>query len=283
MVMIPKNENTIEHLIESRVIESHTGRPYLGMSGIGAECLAKLWYGFRWSSTTRHTARVERLFRRGDYEETVVIADLKRAGVEVFRREGEKKIEISGSREEQEEIVGYAGHAKGHPDGRVLGLPEAPKTEHLLEIKTMNDQYFSILQEEGVEHGFPVYYAQVNRYMKKMGLNRALFVATNKKDESRKYIRIRLDNELASELETKERIIVTSERPFRPTWSSDYYKCVWCHHKEVCHHGKAPNVNCRTCSRADICDNGKWECGLTGKEIDEEKQKVGCDLYKRLF
>lgn len=284
MVMIPVNTRTTEYEIESRQYGGGFGRPYLGMSGLGHECLAALWYGFHWTSVSFHDARKERIFRRGDLEEERVIADLKSVGVEVFRREGDKRIELYGRKDEpQEELVGFAAHAKGHTDGRCIGLIEAPKTEHLLEIKTMKNSKFQELLDNGLEAAFPGYDAQLNRYMKAMGLKRAFFVATNKDDERRKYLRIEIDNEKAEELVRKEQIVIMSEKPLPKAFPEGFYKCGWCAHSNTCHYGKPPEMNCRTCSRHNILEEGKWECELSGKELSEKEQRDGCKMYSRLF
>lgn len=285
MVMIPENPNTTEFQIESRK-EISVPRPYLGMSGIGSECLAKLWYDFHWANYDEYIARVKRIFARGHLEEARIITDLKSVGVEVFRldRHG-NKIEMTGDVDEkQEEIVGFAGHAKGHPDGRCLRIIEAPKTEHLLEMKSMNEKYFKILLDKGLEEGFPVYYDQMQRYMDELKLKRGFFVATNKNTEARKYIRIKEDKEKQEELKKKEEIVILQEMPFPPQFKSDFYKCGWCKHYNTCHFKKAPEMNCRTCRYSDILDEGRWSCSLhNDKPLTVKMQLKGCDSYLRLF
>lgn len=291
MAMIPQNQHTTENQIENKEIILKPTRGYLGMSGLGSECIAKIWYGFRFASESKITPRVKRIFERGDLEEARIIRDLRGIGAEVFRREGENKIEMTGNpEEEQEEIVGFAGHAKGHPDGRCLGLPEAPKTEHLLEMKTMKDSSYNDLYELRQQHGeqalqrhSAAYWGQVHRYMGAMDLKRALYVVTNKDNEARQYFRIKFDKEYYEELLQKERIVITQELPFRASFKSDFYQCGWCNHYNVCHFKKAPQRNCRTCKKVNILDDGKWECGIGEHELTLENQLKACAMYERLF
>lgn len=282
MVAIPINEKTLEHLIESVIIEQKP-RPYLGMSSLGGPCARALWYGLHWVSVKPIPARVSRIFERGDWEEHRIVRDLKAAGVECFRRDAEgNKIEITGAiNEEQEELIGFAGHAKGHPDGRCVGLPEAPVAEHLLEFKSANDKNFQKFVKLGVKSANPTYYGQTQRYMKKMKLKRTLFVVTNKNDESRYYERIILDDDYAASLEEKEQHIIMSDSPLDKIGGPTWWECKFCDHKPVCHHGEVPLRNCRTCDHSDMENDGKWTCGANGgKELSINEQRDGCNFHR---
>ena len=46
-----------------------------------------------------------------------------------------------------------------------LGIPEAPKTWHVLEFKTHNSKSFAKLEKEGVQKSNPMHYAQMQVYM----------------------------------------------------------------------------------------------------------------------
>ena len=65
-----------------------------------------------------------RLFKRGQDEEIRVVHNLLAIGIDV-REYGENQRRVS-----------FGGHISGSIDGIILaGVPEAPKTEHILEIK----------------------------------------------------------------------------------------------------------------------------------------------------
>jgi len=291
MAIIPVNKKTTEYQIESK---QYGGNPrnYLGMSGIGNECLRAQWFSWRWATKSKVIARVNRIFGRGHAEEASVIKDLNGVGIKVFRRTSGKIVALTGKiGEVQETLYGFENHAKGHPDGRLLGVIESPKTEHLLEIKTMKDSKFEQLCKattvhdygEGLRKTFLGYFGQVTRYMDKMKLKRTLFVATNKDTQARKYIRIKLDKTYAMVLREREENIVTSERPPVKRFTPDHFKCTWCNHHQMCHYDKTPERNCRTCVRADVLSNGKWNCSIRNKRISTVRQLKGCISYKRLF
>ena len=70
------------------------------------------------------SGRQLRIFERGSLEEERVIADLRRAGVEVSR--------------EQERFALAGGWLRGKIDAIGRGFLEAPKAEHVVEIKSMS-------------------------------------------------------------------------------------------------------------------------------------------------
>lgn len=288
MAKIPINTKTTEFVYQNRpdIIEPF-GRPYLGMSGIGDDCLRKVWFGFRFASIKKITRRLKLIFDRGHREEEIIIAELKEIGLEIFRRDEDGgKVEIFGIEgEKQEQAVGFFEHEKGHIDGRVLGVVEAPTTEHLLEMKTMNDSRFKKFKKEGVKNSDPKYYAQIQKYMHHKKLTRTLFVARNKNDEMLGFERIHYDKDYSEILEKKTADLITSDSPefFQKLTRSDY-RCKFCDHFEVCHNDAAPVKTCRSCVHVDLAHEGKWVCGLDGdKELSFEEQKIGCSKYKRLF
>jgi len=293
MVLIPDNTKTTEHVIETKEFGGKRPREYLGMSSLGNECLRAQWYTWHWSKIGKVIARVNRIFNYGHHEEEHIIHDLKEAGMKVYlvNEEGNEVSMTGIVGEEQETIVGFHQHCKGHPDGRVLGVIEAPKTPHLLEMKTMNDKWFQVLKEAIFKHGpekglkeaFAGYYDQMTRYMGGLKLTRGLFIATNKNDQARRYVRVHFNKKRFETLVEREELIITSELPPKKKYKADHYKCAFCNHHQVCHLGAIPAVNCRTCKFSDLLPAGKWGCGKTGKRLSYNKQLRGCRSYKRLF
>lgn len=280
MVAIPEKRHSTETAIESRVYKE-LPRPYLGMSGLGHECLRYLWLSFRWCYVKETTARQQRIFNRGHLEERRIVRDLNAVGITTFKMINGQRQQLTGEvGEKQEEMIGFAGHAKGHPDGRCLGVIESPKTEHLLEMKTCANKYFNDYVKNGVEIANYTYYAQMQRYMHALGLTRALFIVTNKDNEQRYYERVYYNKIKAEELVRKEQEVILSEYVPRKPFDKSYYKCKWCDARPICHYGVAPPITCRTCAHVDILDEGKWSCGLNKKELSPEDQKNACGFYR---
>lgn len=284
MPEIPESENTTKHLLESVEVTEPVTRDYLGASMIGKNCWRAIWYSFHFASEKKSLPiRANRIFERGHLEEARVIKELQDAGVEVFKRIGNKKVPLTGTiDEEQEEHVGFAGHVKGHPDGRVSGIPESSQ-EHLLEIKTAKDSKFKEFLRNGVKDAARVYYSQVQWLMGKMKLKRCLFVVTNKNDESRYYERVYFDKDHFEELERKSLVIVTSiSPPDKIHQSKNWIDCKFCDHRAVCHEDATPQVTCRTCEHSDIEDDGVWSCQKqNGKHLTLEEQIAACHMYEK--
>jgi hypothetical protein len=283
MPKIPFEMKTTQFLLENRKIKQGRGRGYLGMSGLNAKCSRALWYGFHWASPPQELdIRTKRIFDRGNLEEERIISELLEVGIEVYKVIDGAEVPMTGSLTEvQEEIIGFAGHAKGHPDGRVRGLPESSKP-HLLEMKTAKESKFKEFVKKGVKEANKVYYGQVQIYMHRLGLERALFIVSNKNTEERYYERIRYDKDYAEALVHREMGIITSDSPpDKISENRNWIDCKFCNHTDVCHNSAQPSQNCRTCDCSDILDDGKWECSYHGKEITQKEQEVGCPSWRR--
>lgn len=284
MAELPKDTNTTRFLLESKTIPNKIDRGYLGASSIGAECWRALWYSFHFVNFRESVSiRMQRIFDIGHKEEQIVISELIDAGISVFKKDQENNtIPMTGKKEEeQEEIVGFAGHVIGHPDGRVIGLIES-KAEHLLEIKTANKERFTQFVRHGVEEASPEYFGQMQWLMLKMKLNRALFVMTNKNNSERHYERVRFNKREAEALERKSVVIVTStEPPERFSDSRNWLICNYCKHRSQCWDFTEPEKNCRTCEHSDICDDGKWECSLHETNLTLQQQIEGCGNWEK--
>lgn len=267
MAKIPLN-NPVEKAVEGGMIET-PHRPYIGYSELGHECNRYLWYCFRWSFKRFITQKQARLFARGKAEEPIIIADLHRARMVVS--------------DEEFEVVDDTGHVKGHGDGKAIKVPGQDLIEKLLlEMKTMNADNFKKYKKKGLKIAFPVYYGQINSYMGKEGLKRCLYVITNKNTDERIYDIIEFDETVYNDLESKGFQILISEEPPEKIGEATWFACKFCNARGVCHKGAPIDRNCRTCERANIENEGKWSCGISGENLPTSFQRKGCRDYKKL-
>lgn len=257
-------------------------RPYLGMSGIGHHCSRALFYSFHWCTVKKHSSRKERIFNAGHLFEPQIIAQLKEAGFKVYKIINGEEVEHFGSPEEkQEEYIGFASHAKGHSDGRIIGVVEDPEEPHLLEIKTMNDSKFNEVSKKGVKSANLVYYSQMQRYMRATGLKWALFISINKNNCSLYIERVKYNEKHAQDLVRKEQLIIMTDIVPHSDYEKTFYKCSYCDHRPMCHKEEKPNVSCRSCEYCDIEDKGQWSCRRKdGKTLSVEDQRKACKDYK---
>lgn len=212
--------NLVDSYLEKKANEKES-RDYLGGSIIGKECSRALWYDFYSPKKITHP-RVNRIFDLGNLIEDYVISLLKGAGLTVYE-----------SDENGEQFGFVDGHIAGHIDGVVTGLPESSKP-HLLEIKSANSKRFKEFQDKGYKSN-KTYWTQVQVYMFKMGLERALVAVMNKDNCELYFERIELDKKFAERqlLRAKE-IVKLKEEPVRPYSKPTFYKCKFCDHREEC-------------------------------------------------
>ncbi len=249
-------------------------RPHLGASLIGHECERYLWLNFRWVDEKKFPGRMLRLFETGNLAEARFVANLRRIGVEVHETDPEGK---------QWRVSDIGGHFGGSMDAAVLGLPEAPKTWHVAEFKTANEKSFNELVKKRVQQAKPQHYAQMQAYMGLTGMDRALYMAVNKNDDTLYVERIEFDKSAFDKLrERAERVINATEPPQKLSTDPSWYVCKLCSFHSHCHGDTAPAVNCRTCvhSTPEMDGDGKWSCQNIGSEIGLIGQRIGCDSHR---
>lgn len=271
MAPIPKPQSSTVRAIYQAYKDSNESWDSWGISvgELGTECDRALWLTFRWASPQEEVdGRKVRIFRRGDLEEERLISDLEAIGVEVFGQ--------------QDRIRLVSGHVRGKIDGRAIGIPEAPKTEHLCEFKSSNTKNFALVVKSGCKEAQPKHYVQVQIGMHAFGLQRALYMVCDKNDESIYAERIEYDAEFCLRLLARaERLINEHEAPSRISEDPTNFKCMFCKHKDVCHESVFPRPTCRSClfATAEMSGDGSWSCSRFSKPLSIDEQKAGCPAH----
>lgn len=247
-------------------------RPHLGASLIGRSCDRALWYSFRWSTKPAHEPRILRLFARGQREEENLTGLLRSAGITVMTVDPSTGRQFSFGN----------GHFSGSMDGAALGVPDAPKTYHVIEYKTFSVKTFNALATKGVKEAKPEHWAQIQCYCAWAGLERALYVAVCKDDDRLHLERIDADKEAARQLfDRAERIINAPTPPAGISDDPSYYECKWCDHYALCHGTAAPLPTCRSCTHSTPEPGGTWTCARhQGKTLSVAEQKQGCQAHR---
>jgi len=263
--------------------QDRSHRTYLGASVLGDPCERKLWYSFRWAHDPEtFVGRQLRLFDTGHSQEARMVADLRRAGMDV--------LDVDPRTEQQFSCTFAGGHGGGHTDGEVSGVPEAPKTDHLLECKTHNHKSFTALKRLGVQGHKPMHYDQMQVYMHLRGYTRGLYLAVNKNDDELYSERIEHDPVHAARLMVKaERIVSAETAPARLHEDPSHkmaWQCGFCPAKGLCHERRFAIRNCRTClhSTPVMDGEGTWTCSHPAHPgtLTKEDQKVGCAHHRYL-
>lgn len=281
----------IPHMSDAYRGEEDGHRSHLGASVLGGECARAIWYGFRWATKPTFPGRVIRLFNRGHLEEARFIALLLMIGCEVYQQDAQGK---------QFRISFAHGHGGGSGDGVAIGVPDLPpSTAALCEFKTHGEKSFielagkleewrkyvdgtGLFTGQGVRSAKFEHYVQMQVYMRKMGLAAALYVAVNKNTDDIYAEIIPLNAELADQfIERGEKLVWMATAPDKINPSPGFYKCRFCDHNPICHKGKLPPVNCRTCAHsAPMADSSEWYCMQVKAPISKELQLKGCSHHK---
>lgn len=228
-------------------------RWHLGASLIGADCPRYLWYVFRWAYTQEPEPRMVRLWARGDREEPVFIELLRQAGVIVMDRDEETG--------KQFRVSDHNGHFGGSLDALLFGLPRDPHDWLLGEFKTHNEKSFNQLFAEGVRSAKFQHWVQMQVYMRKRGLRRALYCAVCKNDDRLYFEFVDLDIPEADKYIARAGwIIGLEEPPAGVSIDPTSWECSWCDAHSVCHGREMPRANCRTCAHITPTSNGSWHC-----------------------
>lgn len=245
---------------------------FLRPSGLGNECDRALWYAFRWASQPEaFPPRILRIFQNGHDREARIVEMLKGAGIDVQDRDPETG--------KQWRAVLIPGLCEGSCDGVAMNVPEAPKTAHLVEIKTMSKARWEAWRRKGVRESDPKYYVQIQLYMHGLGLTRCLFVAENQDSKEIEAERIAYDPAFAlAQVERARRIAFAENPPPRVSDDPDNWLCRKCPSRAVCHDGEAPPRNCRTCLAASVAEGG-WRCERHGVALDAAAQAAGCPVH----
>jgi hypothetical protein len=261
--------------------DKQESRGYLGASQLGKECERYLWYCFRvLGGKSSFEGRMYRLFETGNLAEKRFCDELRGIGCEVHE---------TGDDGKQIAVHALGGHLSGHMDGVALGIPEAPKTWHVLEFKTHNAKSWEKLRSVGVKSSKPEHYAQMMVYMGLADLTRALYLAVNKDTDELHAERIEFNaKEFKVLLSKAERIIRANEPPPRISTRPDDFRCKFCDAYNMCwSHGEQavmlPCKSCRSCCHItpEIDKDetwARWSCKKRG-DITLLEQLAACDAH----
>lgn len=279
MAQVPEPvHTTVAKIYQAYENDAEDGnRPHLGASLIGHACERFLWMTFRWVDAKKFPGRMLRLFETGQLEEARFVKNLRRIGVEVHDVTPDGK---------QWRVSDLGGHFGGSMDGACVGLPEAPKTWHVLEFKTHNDKSFNDLTKNGVAKAKPQHYAQMQIYMGLTGMERALYLAVNKNTDELYSERVEFDPVEFAKLKARaERVINANEPPLRCSNDPSWYVCKMCDFHAHCHGEEAPAVNCRTCAHStpEMSGDATWSCAVQGHgaiDVPIAIQRTGCSQHR---
>lgn len=239
MVAIPAyGDPTLQAMLRIVAERPRDSRNYLGASLIGEPCARKIWYKFNgfpeekspWADIANCAAD------SGHYAEEVTAKRLKAIpGLKLLTHKDDGK---------QYGFEAFGGKFKGHVDGLIIGLLQAPKADHIWEHKDKDHKKFADFQNKKQEYGDKntlknwdqVYYAQAQVNMHYFNINRHYMTVSYA--GGRRYESCRTDynaEDAAMYVDRADKIISATAPPPRINENPDFFVCKFCPFKEDCH------------------------------------------------
>ena len=215
-----------------------TPRDYLGFSAIGHPCSRKLWYDLHLDGSAKpHSASTLKMFADGHASEAIQARRFRMVdGVTLWIVDPDTGRQFGFS--------DLDGRFKGHMDGAIYGLLQAPKAWHVWEHKCANEKkqakllsFKSSLGEKAALQAWdPVYYAQAVLYMHYSGMDRHYLTCASPGTRHTISVRTNADTAFALVLRDKAERILNARAPLAklsndPAW----WQCRWCEHHARCH------------------------------------------------
>ena len=292
MPKLPEPRDPTLDAVDAALVRNNPpeSRDYLGISELGPPCQRRLWLKHRKVKVDHIDAQGLRNIEDGNRGEPIMAERLKAVPDIRLHTEDPK----TGK---QFAVVNFSGHVRGHLDGVIKGIFEAPKTWHIWEHKQVSEKRYRDLLRKKEKFGEKnalaewdeTYFCQAICYMgllKPKAKRHYMTVATA---GGRNYTSVRTEfdpHAFKIFMDTAAEIIEAKTPPPPISSKADYYICNWCHFNEFCHEKTVTaDVNCRTCAHATPMpgdtDRGTWWCELHDKRLTKKRQRDGCP--KHLF
>lgn len=213
--------------------QENAPRDYIGGSGIGHECTRKIWYGFKGYPQKPKPFKNIAAIEDGHRTEDLIAARLRMV-------EG---IELHTHKPDGSQYGFDWGFMRGHYDGVIKGVKEAPKTWHIWENKCVNEKKYKALikaiedygQKDALRRWDMLYYGQAVIYMEAEGMPRHFMTASTPGGRDVISVRTNENPKFAQGLKSKAKAIFNATEAPPRMWSKDYYQCKWCDYYNICH------------------------------------------------
>jgi len=227
-------------------------RSYIGASGIGHSCEAMIGFSLRGFPNTPIDGQLRRIFRDGHRIENIVVADLKKANINVLEKDPMNN--------RQWAYHSYGGHAVGHADG-IIEAPDG--SSWLLEIKSMNDAKFKDFKKNGVKSSHRNYYSQMQFMMGMAKFEKGVLVSYNKNNSEYHSEIVEYDEFYYQSLRQKVENVL-ADRAQQVSDDPSDWRCRGCFKREVCWEKKELEQKFqvrKTCKNYQPNLDGTWTCG----------------------
>lgn len=240
MVLLPNaGDPTLDEMRRQceRIGNSKEPRDYLGASLIGNPCERQIWYAYHHYPAEPFKAETLWNFEDGHRTEDLIAARLRLVpGIELYTHDEEGN---------QFGFQALGGKFRGHTDGVIVGLYQAPKTPHIWENKASGQKKFNEFQaikaDVGEKHALRKwnenYFIQAQLYMHYLECDRHYLTVALAGGREIDSCRTEYQPDVAENAINKaDRILQHRAPPERLSNRPDYYYCKhFCAFKGECH------------------------------------------------
>lgn len=212
-------------------------RDYLGASLIGNECPRQIWYTYRGYSAEPFSAETLWNFEDGHRTEDLIADRFRKLDfIEIHTHDPKSGNQFGFS--------DFNGKFKGHCDGFIKGLIQAPNAWHVWECKASSEKKWKEFHnckakyddKQVLENWNYNYFVQAQLYMHYFKVDRHYMTVAYAGGRDLASCRTEYQPEVAEKYRDRAHKIINSiHEPPRISDKKDYYICRWCNFKDECH------------------------------------------------
>ena len=233
----PTLQAMYKHIEETQ--HKNEKRDYLGASLIGNECARQIWYQYNGYEQEPFSAETLMNFEDGHRTEDLTAERLRMVeGVDLVTHGDDGK---------QLGFKALGGKFKGHYDGIITGILQAPKTKHIWEAKASGEKKWNeftklkntVDDKKILQNWNTNYYVQANLYMHYEQIDRHYLTLSYAGGRKYQSCRTEYDPAVAARaIDRADKIINATQAPPRLSEKPDFWICRWCNFKDECHGNK---------------------------------------------
>ena len=211
-------------------------RDYLGASLIGDACARKVWYSYHNYAREPFSAETLWNFQDGHRTEDLIAERLRKLDFIDLRTHDENGNQFG--------FEDFDGKFRGHCDGFILGLKQAPNVWHVWECKASAEKKYNeflklvttIPEKRVLKKWNENYYAQAQLYMHYFNVNRHYMTVAKAGGRDILSCRTEYDPETAEYYRDRAyKIINAQTEPERISDKPDFWLCRFCDYSKECH------------------------------------------------
>jgi hypothetical protein len=208
-------------------------RDYIGASAIGNPCARQIYYDYHGMPKKPFDSATLFRFDDGHRTEDLICQRLRMVeGIELWTEQDGKQFGFAD----------FDNCFRGHVDGIIRGIRQAPKTTHVLEIKCTEDlnKFRKVKNDFGEKQALKnfnnTYFVQAQLYMHYFMLDRHYTIVASAGGRDMESCRTEFQPEVAQMYKDRAfEILNAKQEPPRISDKKDFWICRFCSFLETCH------------------------------------------------